>query len=304
MATNTLFTPALSSHKEKNLAIAAKLLAITLYCGNNIISKSLTTHPEHALSVEAMLFYQYGFACLLLLPYAHITQKAWQYPLSITHHAGRIICCCSGLIFLHDAFKHMPVAQAVGFNIFSPFITLLGSCLLLRETITWEKLIALGLSILAYLCLLQPTSSTQPLLDLSTWHVLKPSLAILCFQANTFFTKWLANQGESHFMLTASVLLCIPLCLLPDILISAQTPHSTTQVALLAWMGCNDFLAMLALNYAITKADVSFLLPLGFSKYALIAGLGYWAFHETLSLQQTLGLILGCVCVWLLQKRA
>ena len=301
MATKTLTITVPDTRKEKGLAILAKLIAIALYAGNNIISKSLTTQGPHNLSVEAMLFYQYIFAAMLLIPYAKISDTTWSAPKNTSHHLGRIICCCCGLIFLHDAFKHMPITQAVGFNIFSPIITLIGSFWLLQERITWEKIVLLGLSMVAYLCLLQPTSPSSS--HLNTWHMLKPSLAILCFQANTFFTKWLTQAGESAFYLTASILLCIPLSLLPIMCTTMQTYPNSVQMTMLAWMGVNDFLAILALNYAIAKADVSFLLPLGFSKYTLIAALGYWAFQETLTPTQILGLFLGLLCVWLLKKK-
>ena len=89
---------------------------------------------------------------------------------------------------------------------------------------------------------------------------------------------------------------------MPCMLITSQVNPSWQQWAWLACMGSNDFLAVAALNYAIAQADIGYLLPLGFCKYALIGLLGFWYFQETPTLIQSTGLILGLTSVYLLQR--
>ena len=285
---------------ETQKAILCKIFAIILYALNNVLSKKMTTYSMHPLSVEATIFYQYLFACIWLVPYSIMTKPAWNIPTRWDLHLGRIICCFCGLILLHDAFRHMPLAQAVGFNIFSPLITLLGAYVFLGEKINANKMRILCLSIGGYLLLLKPYNTTHTQLN---WHILEPSLAILCFQINTFFTKLLTRREKNHFYLNAGIIVCLPVCLLPYMLSTPALPINTEKLVWLFCMGSNDFLAMLALNYAIAKADVSFLLPLGFAKYTLITLLGFVFFQEMLSPLQIIGLSTGLMSIWLLQKK-
>ena len=301
MATKAIHPPITLSFSSTQIAIACKLVAIILYAVNNVLSKQITTQLTTNISVETMIFYQYCFACLWLIPYGYVQESSWTIPKQWHLHLGRMCCCCVGLILLHDAFRHMPLAQAVGFNIFSPCITLIGACVLLKEKITPTKLGVLAMSIMGYLCLLNPQS--QNTTDITSWQLLQPSIAILCFQANTFLTKMLTSKNENHFYLNASIILSIPVCLLPYMIYTTQQSQPILETFFwLFCMGSNDFFAMLALNYAIAQADVSFLLPLGFSKYTLISILGFCFFGEILTTYQVMGLILGLISVWLLQK--
>lgn len=278
----------LSSRHKLLLATALKILSTLLFAWNDALSKYLTTASQHPLPASTVIFYQYTFAaCALMVYYLCQSQRTAIHHLP--YHALRIVLCTCGIWMINQSFTTMPLSYVVGFNLFSPLLTILWASLWLHEPMTKHKITALALSILAYLLLLDTRSLVHSMPDLPLSHCLMPTMALLCFQANTLVTKSLFLKGESVFHLTLCLFLGIPLLLAP---LEYWHYHTldTAQACTIILMAVNGLLATLALHQAIAIADLTFLLPFGFLKYSIVAFFGYLYFLEIPATNQLFGI--------------
>ena len=295
----------LSSLKTAYQVIGLKATAFALFAWNNALSKCLTsgvylTASGAYLSVHAVLFYQYLLALFILLGLNHLRG----IPLltaQLRHpwlHLCRAITTIIALILLHNAFKHLPLLQATGFNLFSPFISLLMAVLIFKENLCLYKITALGLSILGYLLLLSPGTTTST--NVGFYELILPTLSVFMFQLNTMATKLLTQANESQQNLLLTTVAAVPLALCVDVCYFSPQSPSWQQWLLLLIMGANMLIALYSINKALAMADISFLLPLAFIKQVFVSFFGFLYFTEIPSLSHGIAIVLGIGAVQLL----
>ena len=280
----------LSIHQRKPgiLASLLKIFSFVLYAWNDALSKLLMTTAAHSVPTHSVVFYQYAIsACLLSLVYLFRGDNRQQI-VGLPYHMARVFLCTCGIVLLNWSFSMMPLSYAVGFNLLSPFITIIVAYFWFQEPLSSRKTSALALSMFAYLILLDSSRFSQDT-PLSIHTCLLPSIALLCFQANTMLTKHLFRLGESNVNLTQLLFVCIPIILLPVEVFYPYVPSSQA-FFILCLMAINGTLATLALHQAIAIADLTFLLPFGFLKYSIITFFGYIYFLEVPHISHLLGI--------------
>lgn len=285
----------LSNHHQ---AVILKLLSFLLFAWNNALSKSLSAFGEITLNVYSLLLFQYALATVILTVYlgGGLVKRIGDLKYPKLHCLRGTTGLC-GLVLLHTSFKKLPLLQATGFNVLGPILGVLLSTLFLKESLCRKKCAALFTGASAYILLLAPGSVA--LTAGLSYDVLLPSIALLCFQANTLLTKSLSRANENQTNMLLSTLLIVTVCLLPGVVANPQLP-SPYQFSVLTVMSVNLVLALLCLNYAISLTQVSLLIPLSFAKQGLNALFGWLYFMETPQVSHILGIILGISSVALI----
>lgn len=290
------------SKRDRNiLASCLKVMSFILYAWNDALSKQLTTQTGSAMSALDVIFHQYCITAFFLAPIVLARKSNFSQSIVAPHyHLLRVILCTIGILLLNQSFSKMPLAYATSLNLLSPFITMIFAVVVFRERLSSEKIKALLLSIATYLVLMA-TQHDSPEQALSVVECLKPTIALLCFQANTLITKKLTALRENNINLTVVLFMCIPVVLLPF-----EIQHLTVlplhKYAVLTLMAVNGVIATLALHQSIAMADLTFLLPFGFLKYGILSFFGYLYFREIPSIHHTIGIALAVASILYLHQ--
>ncbi len=267
-----------------------KIISFILYAWNDALSKQLSTNISAPLAPLSIVLIQYAIAALLLSPGFMI--KINNSPRIFAHshlHLIRALLCAAGIVILNQSFQIMPLSYAVGFNLLSPCLTIICAYYFFHEALSQRKIIAIILSIIAYVILLDSRHDLPS--DLSLQACLLPSLAMLCFQANTLVTKQLAKSKESTLNLTLSLFFLIPLLLCPLHLSTLDWPSiNQSQTITLCQMAINGIVAAFALHRAIASVELIFLIPFGFLKYGIVSAFGFLYFAELPGVSHSIGI--------------
>lgn len=267
-----------------------KIISFILYAWNDALSKQLSTNISAPLAPLSIVLIQYAIAALLLSPGFMI--KINNSPRIFAHshlHLIRALLCAAGIVILNQSFQIMPLSYAVGFNLLSPCLTIICAYYFFHEALSQRKIIAIILSIIAYVILLDSRHDLPS--DLSLQACLLPSLAMLCFQANTLVTKQLAKSQESTLNLTLSLFFLIPLLLCPLHLSTLDWPSiNPSQTITLCQMAINGIVAAFALHRAIASVELIFLIPFGFLKYGIVSAFGFLYFAELPGVSHSIGI--------------
>jgi len=285
--------------KKTQLATALKIISFIFYAWNDALCKKLTTGSIAPLATHTVIFYQYALAACIIAPFYLYQKDSTKHIVGIPYHLLRTLLCTTGIILLNQSFTIMPLSYAVSFNLLSPLITVIWASIWFKESMSHQKIFALTLSIVAYFVLLD--SSKYSTSTLSIQSCLKPTIALLCFQANTVITKKLTQLKETNSHLTLFLFISIPLLLMPFEL-QGISQLSWQQSLTILHMAINGAIATLALHQAIAFAELTFLLPFGFLKYSIISFFGYLYFFETPNTYHLIGILLTISAIYHLNR--
>ncbi len=284
---------------KHNQVIILKFIIFILYAGNNAISKFLLT-SSYISSTVTIVFLQHAIAASILTPCLLYCKQSIPRPIRSDYHIYRVALSIIGIILLNETFRHMSIAEAVGINLLGPIITLFLAYYGLNERITYEKIGLIILAIVAQLSFIGHTIS-QAYSNVPWYAIISPTLVVFCFQLHTYFTKRLSVLGEHPVHLTWGVFFAIPIALAPWIeLGSLVLDYKTT--TLLVIMAVNALLAISALNHAIKLSDINVFIPLGLCKYMVVYTFDVVFFQKPPTLLHSFAMLLGCVCIFLLQN--
>ena len=132
-----------------------KIISFILYAWNDALSKQLSTNISAPLAPLSIVLIQYAIAALLLSPGFMI--KINNSPRIFAHshlHLIRALLCAAGIVILNQSFQIMPLSYAVGFNLLSPCLPIICAYYFFHEALSQRKIIAIILSIIAYVILL------------------------------------------------------------------------------------------------------------------------------------------------------
>lgn len=256
------------------------------FSGINAIVRHLSggAGAEEVLPVSVMQFFQNAFGTLFLLPWIlkiDVQNFKVRY---VKLHLWRISASVFGVYLWYLSLKAMPLAECVALSFTGPIVSVIVASLWLKEKITPMRLLAIILSLTGAFIISRPDliSGTQSL-GISALLPLSSALAIAM---SKLLTRKLAILGETPTVLaTYLLLLMTPVSLVPA-LFEWQTP-SLAQWPWLILFGALAAGAHLSFTKAYELAEVSFLTPIGFSKFFINVLVGYLAFRE-FSFEQSL----------------
>lgn len=277
-----------------------KMVSCAAFAGINVIVRYLggggSWAPETVLPANVMIFFQNVFGFLFMLPFMfpRPTSQFWmhwktQYP---KLHFARVLTAVLGILFMYLSLQKMPIAESVALSFTGPAFTLLGAWFLLGESLDKQRALAIVFCILGSfiitrpdLVLFTPGSSRSAL----GWSVLYPLLSAAMLALSKLFTRQLAKAGEKTEQLTLFLLFGM----IPFSFILALFEWVTPDLSHWPWLMLLGFLAVLAhmtFSKAYALAEVTFLMPFGFSKFLFSLLLGYFCFLEIPSLSLWLGM--------------
>lgn len=279
-----------------------KVFSCACFAGINGVVRYVTNGAEDgsfvALNTNTLMFFQNVFGTLFLLPWilkVGVSELKTHYP---GLHFIRVTTAVLGVYLWYLALKTMPIAEGVALNFTGPIFTVIGAWIFLQERLHFFKTIAILLSIVGAFIISCPSipfvSNTS---GVGIYALLPLSSAIL-LAFNKLLTRKLANYGESPTTLAVYLLLLmIPVSFVPA-LYDWQTPELYHWPWLIL-AGALAAAAHLSFSKAYQLAEVTFLMPIGFSKFFLSALVGYLAFAE-LPTHWTLWLGMGIIFISIL----
>lgn len=218
-------------------------------------------------------FWQYGIALLALLPWQGIGLAAFATR-RLPAHVLRVAFGVGGVQLWGFGLAHVPIWQAISLIMLSPFFVTIGAALLLRETVTVARWLAVLVGFAGGAVILAPWS------DAFTLWTLAPVGAAALWAAASLMTKRM-TATETPATLTLYLLalltpLNFALALLPNAGGLAVTGINAALALIVA--GLLTALAQYALARAYAIADAAFLQPFDHVKLPFNVGLGIIAF--------------------------
>ena len=254
-----------------------------------------------SLGVEAMPYYEIAFlqnliGALFLLPWI---LKNGTGPLKTSmpgYHALRVFFAVAGLVLWYGALFYMPLAHAVALAFTGPIFTIIGCRIFLKEELTLPRILAILVSFAGAFFITRPDKAFLTGEGLTAelgLYTLLPLVAAIAWVGSKITGRILASRGEPARRMTIYLLVFMaPVSLLPALPVwITPTSHQLMWVTIIGITSCAAHLSI-ARSYAL--ADVSFLMPFGFSRLLLSGIIGYVAFGE---MPKNVGLWVGVAII-------
>lgn len=264
-----------------------KVMSCAAFAGINAVVRYLeggsALAPETVLSANVILFFQNLFAILFMVPVTLPFLFKKKRLALMTHHPKlhflRVLLAVLGVWLWYLTLENMPIAEGVALSFTGPVFTVIGARLLLRESIGGQRLLAILLSLLGAFIIMRPDIALLRSEAHLGWVALFPLASAIVLALNKLLTRQLAGFGESPERLTLYLLLGM----VPVSGLTAWYEWVSPSLSHWPWLlllGLLAGLAHLSFGKAYKLAEVSFLMPFGFSKFLFSACLGYYCFSE------------------------
>ncbi len=195
-------------------------------------------------------------------------------------HLIRVLVAVAGVGLWYWGIYYLPLAQAVALSFTGPIFTVIGAHIFLKEQISANRVFAICVCFIGAFIVMRPDKAIfSPEIDAFGWQALLPLGAAIAFAISKLLSRVLASQGESADSMTFYLLvLMAPISLVP-----AGYDWVMPTADQLPWLVAMGVLAAGA-HYTLTRslaiAEVSFVMPFGYSKILISALIGYAAFGE------------------------
>jgi len=256
---------------------------------------ALTAQETGATPLPApeIAFFEALFGLLFILPWLLSTGKsAFQTNNSFWLNAGRACASSMGIVLWFTGLSKMPIVQVVAFKYAAPFFTVLGAKIFLGEKCGWARAIAIGTAISGALLI----TGHEFFEGTAHWTevgflALFPMGASACLVTSTVLGKKQIQKDTPQTVCLYLLLFSLPVLGLAS---------SFQWISPLAWqwpylMIMGGFLAgaFIFLQNAYVVADVTYLVPMSFTRLIAGAALGMIFFNEW----PTLWTFLGSFCI-------
>lgn len=255
-----------------------KVSSFICFSGINGIVRYLSQTAEAVgqtpLPAYEVAFFQNLFGLVFLIPW--IVQNG---PSSLKTNApllqgSRIILSAIGVVLWYISLTYLPLAQAVALMFLGPLITAIGARLFLKESIGSHR----GLAILIGLLGGAVVSHTALPTGLFGILTILPILAATCFSGATLMIRKLTKVDSPQLIVTYLLVFMAPALFIPTALYGVWP--EIWHLPWLLMMGGLAAAAHLCLSHAYASAEVSYLIPYGFTKWFASALIGFAAFAE------------------------
>ncbi len=255
------------------------------------LSQTAEAIGQTPLPAYEVAFFQNLFGLVFLIPW--ILQNGPE-SLKSRHPAlqtCRIALSAIGVVLWYTSLAYIQLAQAVALMFLGPLITAIGARLFLHETIGKERSLAILIGFVGG-GLISHTAFSPGALSLLA---LLPVLAATCFSGATLMIRRLAKDDSPQLIVTYLLLFMAPVLLIPTLLHGVWP--EPWQWPWLLMMGGLAASAHLCLSKAYASAEVSYLIPYGFTKWFASALIGFAAFAEVPSMWTCLGsfILMGAI---------
>lgn len=202
-----------------------------------------------------------------------------------------------GMLCNYYALRYMILPDATILTKLSPFFTILYSFFLLKETVTKRQWMAITISFLGCVFVLQPSFSSGQLL---------PAMVAVIGGATTgiayVYVRFLTRRGEEKNVIIFYFSLFSCLVSIPFML-AAFSPMSTFQVITLIGSGIAAAVGQFGMTNAYARAPGRFLGPFEYSQLLFSAIYSYFIFGQVPTLVGLMGYgVILAVSLWMLKS--
>lgn len=204
--------------------------------------------------------------------------KTSQLPLNIL----RGILSISTVALTFFALSHLPLADTIAYSYLTPIFALMLALFFLKERLAVRQLIAICIAFLGAMVLLRPGFQTFDI------GVVAAIVAALCFAGTLTCMKTLTRYDSPKLVAAYGYIIPLPISL---IMAAAfwQWPVGMAQWGMLVLMSLLSVVAQLSMSQALSRADMSLLLPFDFIRLVFGAALGAMLFQDRLDWISFLG---------------
>ncbi len=272
------------------------IAAGALFALDNILVQGATM--SFGVSSTKVAFWQYFIALVFYLPWLRNHMHAVFGTSHIGMHVFRVALGAAGVQLWVYGLAFVPIWQAIALIMLSPFFVTAGAGLLLRETVSAKRWLAVALGFAGGMIILAPWS------DAFTWKALYPVGAALLWAFSSLLTKHMTHSETPESLTLWLLLLLTPI----NALVTARTGFAVPldiSFLLIALAGVVTAAAQFVLVKSYTLADAAYLQPFDHVKLPLNVLFGYLAFGFAPAGSMWLGsaLIIGA-SIYLLRAEA
>jgi len=264
-----------------------KISSFICFSGINGIVRYLSQTAEAFGQVQLpayeVAFFQNVFGLVFLLPWIIQNGPSSLITKSPLLQTSRICLSATGLVIWYYSLTQMHIAQAVALMFLSPLITTIGARIFLKENIGVERSIAILIGFVGGALI----THTSFISGTFTYIALLPILAATCFSGATLMIRKLTIDDSPQLIVVYLLLFMAPILFVPTVY-SGIWPEAWHWPWLFA-MGALAAGAHLCLSKAYASAEVSYLIPYGFTKWFASALIGFAVFTEIPSFWTTTG---------------
>lgn len=247
------------------------------------LSQTSQSLDQAALPSYEVAFFQNLFGLLFLLPWI---LKHGPQSLKTQHktlHAFRVALSAAGVVLWYLSLTYIPLAEAVGLMFLGPLITAMGAWYFLKEKIGPERGLAIVIGFVGGAII------THTSFAMDQWSIMAfiPVFAAACFSGATLMVRKLGRTDSPQLIVTYLLLFMAPALLVPTALFGYMP--SAWQWPWLLALGMLAAGAHLFFCKAYESAEVSYLIPYGFTKWFASAAIGFIAFAEIPTVWTTVG---------------
>lgn len=255
------------------------------------LSQTTEVIGQTPLPAYEVAFFQNLFGLIFLIPWVIQNGPQSLKTQHLSLHMCRIVLSAVGVVLWYISLSYMPLAQAVALMFLGPLITVMGARFFLKESIGKERSIAILVGFVGG-GLVSQTTFIEGAIGLLA---LLPILAATCFSGATLMIRRLAKDDSPQLIVTYLLLFMAPVLLIPTLLYGVMP--APWQWPWLLMMGGLAAAAHLCLSNAYASAEVSYLIPYGFTKWFASAFIGLIAFAEIPSFWTCFGalIIMGAI---------
>jgi drug/metabolite transporter (DMT)-like permease len=247
------------------------------------LSQTAESLGQVPLPAYEVAFFQNILGLLFLIPWILQNGPASLITGKPILQACRIILSATGLVLWYFSLTQMPLAQAVALMFLGPLITTIGAKIFLKESIGKERGLAILIGFVGGGIISHTSISTGTLSLLA----LCPILAATCFSGATLMIRRLTQVDSPQLIVVYLLFFMAPILFIPT-LFWGFLPE-LWQLPYLLSMGGFAAGAHLCLSKAYASAEVTYLIPYGFTKWFASALIGLAAFAEVPSWGTTIG---------------
>ena len=261
-----------------------KVCSCLSFSGINGVVRYFTLTAKEAgltpISATELAFFETFFGLLFILPWILSTgASSFKTNNSFYVNLGRAFAASMGIILWFTALAKMPIVQVVAFKYAAPIFTILCARIFLGEKCGWARATAIGTALAGALLI----TGHELLEGTGDWTeigllALFPMGASACYVASAIIAKKQVKKDSPK-----TVCLYLFLFSLPILALAA----SFNWVTPLAWqwpyliiMGALLTLAYIFLQYAYVIADITYLVPMSFTRLIAGAAIGMIFFNE------------------------
>lgn len=231
-----------------------------------------------ALPAVEIAFFETLFGLIFVIPFICLTES---HPLK-THTPFLTIlragAASLALVLWFMSLSKMPLLQVVALRYCGPLLTILGAKIFLGEKCSWPRAFAIGIALFGALLVMKPDSLSQEGAWTGMLNSLLPLGSTACYAVSSLLGK---KQAKRDRPLTISFyLLLLSLPLLGSVAAFQWVTPLAWQWPYLLIMGALLAGTYIFLQYAYGVADVTYLIPVSFTRLVAGALIGIVFFQE------------------------